>query len=249
MPSDFIKPINDKELFQTLVQTTADRVNFVREFFPTCSFYTEFRGIQEGIVSYMLAFQCYQLLPVSYSPSFNTGRAALRCAWLLEDLVNHELEDKNEIQKYLKMQDQYYQNAARFYELTLEREQKGEEPLMHTGTLGPDTDKDFGYDGVKYLYSLLNYRMCFFENDIPKRIKKFAGARALVGKMFGFGDISKEKPSVLLDMARVVHKLISQKIKEYQDRLDAGETDFETRLEIDVVPDHKLSEDLRFSAH
>jgi uncharacterized protein (DUF2225 family) len=68
-------------------------------------------------------------------------------------------------------------------------------------TLGPDIDKDYGYDGVLYLNGLLDL-LYGPREDKEKRIKDLTTAKRYVAKIFGMGRASKKKPSALLDQAR-----------------------------------------------
>jgi len=243
--ADFEQKITNKERFKDFVVDSKNRLSLVQTHFPDSSFQKPNRDLVEGIVSYLLAHHCYSLHDPEYNPTFQSGKCAIRCAWLLQDFMN-ELTDADQRKKYQTLQDYYYREAAQKYGLTLEYEEKGIEPLPNHINLGPDTDKNFGFEGVKYLYCLLNYRMCFFEANITRRLMKFRMARKMLSQVFGFGVSSKEKPTPILNMAKLVHKLITDKILEYEQKIIHNETDFEDTIEINIIPEESLDEDLLY---
>ena len=70
--------------------------------------------------------------------------------------------------------------------------------------LGPDTDKNYGYDGVLYLQALLLYKYGY-RDDPERRAKELERQKSTLAKMFGLGKTSKEKPGPLLDLARALY--------------------------------------------
>ena len=79
--------------------------------------------------------------------------------------------------------------------------------------LGPDIDKDYGYDGVLYLNGLLDL-LYGPKEDKEKRIKNLTTAKRYVAKIFGMGRASKKKPSALLDQARELYESINKELEQ-----------------------------------
>jgi uncharacterized protein len=242
---DFEHKIAGRKKFEDFVKDSPVRAKEVRQIFPDFDFTKSERTLVEGIASYILAIHCYKMQPPELNPTFAIARSALRCAWLIQDMIDDKLSNI-EPAKLNKVQKHFYKIAAKYYSLTLEKEQTGEENLARLKNLGPDTDKDFAFEGVKYLHCILNYRMCFFESDIEKRIEKFRLAKSLVSSIFGFGNVSKDKPGALLQMAKLITRKIGNKINEYETKNQKGIPIDEDYIVIDVIPDNELEEEMRF---
>ncbi|MCX7028689.1 MAG: DUF2225 domain-containing protein [Spirochaetes bacterium] len=170
------------------------------------------RGLREGMASYFLAVACYPFFDRRANPTFKAGLAALRAAWLLNDLHQRE---PGEAWDELAMS--FYRSARDHYLLTLEREQKGQEALEESLQLGPDLDKNYGYDGVIYLAGYLDWKYGD-PSDPASRVKSLEFAKRMIAKVFGMGRASKAKPSVILDKAHDVYAAIGAEV----DRLKAG---------------------------
>ena len=174
--------------------------------------FTSPRGLREGMASYFLAVACYPFFDRRSNPTFKAGLAALRAAWLLNDLHGREPgEGWDELAR------SFYRSARDHYLLTLEREQKGQEALDESLQLGPDLDKNYGYDGVIYLAGYLDWKYGD-ASDPASRVKSREFAKRMIAKGFGMGRATKAKPSVLLDKAHDVYAAIGAEI----DRLKAG---------------------------
>ena len=174
--------------------------------------FTSPRGLREGMASYFLAVACYPFFDRRSNPTFKAGLAALRAAWLLNDLHEREAgEGWDELAR------SFYRSARDHYLLTLEREQKGQEALDESLQLGPDLDKNYGYDGVIYLAGYLDWKYGD-ASDPASRVKSLEFAKRMIAKVFGMGRATKAKPSVILDKAHDVYAAIGAEI----DRLKAG---------------------------
>jgi hypothetical protein len=174
--------------------------------------FTSPRGLREGMASYFLAVACYPFFDRRSNPTFKAGLSALRAAWLLNDLHEREAgEGWDELAR------SFYRSARDHYLLTLEREQKGQEALDESLQLGPDLDKNYGYDGVIYLAGYLDWKYGG-ASDPASRVKSLEFAKRMIAKVFGMGRATKAKPSVILDKAHDVYAAIGAEI----DRLKAG---------------------------
>ena len=67
--------------------------------------------------------------------------------------------------------------------------------------MGPDTDKNYGWDGVIYLCGLLEYKYGQTE-DQAARLKKLDESKIAIARIFGLGKSTKEKPGPLLEHSR-----------------------------------------------
>jgi uncharacterized protein (DUF2225 family) len=174
--------------------------------------FTSPRGLREGLAGYFLAVACYPFYDRRANPTFKAGLAALRAAWLLNDLAEREPGEGWE-----ELALSFYRSARDHYLLTLEREQKGQEPLEQSLQLGPDLDKNYGYDGVIYLAGYLDWKYGD-TSDSAARVQSLEFAKRMIAKVFGMGRVTKAKPSAILDKAHDVYAAIGAEI----DRLKAG---------------------------
>jgi uncharacterized protein (DUF2225 family) len=92
-------------------------------------------------------------------------------------------------------------------------EQKGAQNLATVGNLGPDLDKNYGYDGVLYLTGLLEFHHGPTK-DPDKRAAALTRAKRTVARIFGMGRASKDKPAAILDNARDVYDEITKALGE-----------------------------------
>ncbi len=228
---DFERKITNQDNLNRIRKDKTKKLEIESLFDEQIDFAKE-RTLISGTLSHIFADLTYNYLPDSYNPTFKKALSSLRAAWLLGDL---EIEDKDEKEKYEKMKNFYYEQSARLYKMTLDYEQNGKEPLELLNHAGPDLDKNFGFEGIKYMYCILNYRMCFFEKVIEERVNKFNYARSLLGKLFGFGKTSKGKPSVILELAKRMYRVIGDKVKEYEHKIENNIPITEDYIELELV--------------
>ncbi len=165
------------------------------------------RRLKEGAASYLLAMMCYDYFPPEKSPVFKQGLSALRGAWLL-----NSLHEKFPGENYDYLAKLFYRKANFFYSLAVEYDSTGTQSLTEVGNLGPDLDKNYGYDGVLYIAALLEYYYGS-DKDSRKRIKALEKAKTTVARIFGMGKASREKPGSLLEKAKDLHASISEELK------------------------------------
>ncbi|MDR1972389.1 MAG: DUF2225 domain-containing protein [Treponema sp.] len=165
------------------------------------------RGLAEGAVSQYLVMRCYQYFDKNSSPTIKQGLAALRAAWLFDDL-----DKKNPRQHYDWLATLFRRKAQFLYNEAIRLEQAGRETLSAMKSFGPDTDKNYAYEGVLYLCAYLRYK--FGPTEPEQRQPSLEEARRTIAKIFGMGKSSKDKPGPLLDHARQIYDAINRELNE-----------------------------------
>ncbi len=201
---DFERPSD--ETVKQLNEKTIERKQMLNDLVENVDF-TEYRGLTEGLGSYLLAMFSYDSFPDAASPVFKQGLCALRAGWLC--LYVHKAIPG---QQYAYLHRHCMRKAAFLYGYSLELEQKKKQIIPLDFFLGPDVDRDYSYDGVVYLDGLLEYRYGSKE-DLKLRLKRLTQKRNNVGRMFGFGRSSKEKPSAILNYARDLYEALSDEVQ------------------------------------
>jgi uncharacterized protein (DUF2225 family) len=201
--------------FSDLPQTNRDKVIKDQEkrmqdtllIFPGVDFH-ENRGLVSGAASLYLVLRCYDFFPKDFSPTIKQGIAALRAGWLLD-----ELAVKNPGQHYDWLATLFKKKAQFLYNDAIRREQSGIENLSSLKVFGPDTDKNYAYEGTLYLCALLKSKYGPMA-DAAQRAASLEDAKRTVSKIFGMGKISKSKPGSLLESAKILYDNISKELNQ-----------------------------------
>lgn len=193
------------ECVRAIEADTETRSEFVHELFGTLDFSAP-RNDVTGCAAYYLATECYEHFPAESSPTIKRGICMLRAAWICNDL-----EQQRPGENWEQLANVFYRKARFFYTLAVEREQDGTEAISAIRHLGPDLDKNYGYDGVLYIYGLLEYRHGPV-GDSAKREEALTEAKRTVARLFGMGRASRSKPSAILDNARTLYEEISREL-------------------------------------
>jgi uncharacterized protein (DUF2225 family) len=172
--------------------------------------FSEYRRLEEGAASYFLAIACYEHFGRHFSPTMKRGLSALRAAWLF-DALHHKHFGEN----YDYLAGLFYRKARFFYMLSVELAQNGREPLDSSVHLGPDLDKNYGFEGFLYITGLLEFRYGP-RKDRERRVHSLETARRIVARLFGTGRASKSKPSAILDKSRELYDQMTQEMKKLQ---------------------------------
>jgi uncharacterized protein len=180
------------------------RIDTLKKFFGPLNFEAD-RTLAHAASSYMLAVDLYGLRDKKVAPTFKKAISSIRAAWLFDDLSKEMPQGP-----YKKISDFFYSKAYMFYGTVLDLFTSGAEPVEAAGNLGPDTDKNWGYEGVLYLYSSLTIKFGAKEPDIKKRIENFERTKRILSKVFGSGKSSKDKPGALIDMTRDQYDKINE---------------------------------------
>lgn len=192
--------VNPQEKEKIKLQTHDRRLNLEKILGPLD--FNQDRNIILGAASYLLAIDCYQLRSKAVAPTAKKAICALRAAWYFDD-IHAEFGHL----AYDKVRDLMYQKAAIWYGLTLEYMQTGAEKVEEAASLlGPDSDNNWGTDGVIYLNAYLARK--FYEilsTDPEKRLDILVRAKRMLAKLYGSGKSSKSKPSALNDMTKELY--------------------------------------------
>ncbi len=200
----------DEETRANIEQDRERRIADVQTLFPAVDFSTP-RALAEGAAAEYLVLRCYGFFPKEHSPTIKQGIAALRAAWLFD-----ELQAKFPGENYDWLALLFKRKARFFYREAILREQSGKEPLSGIKNFGPDTDKNYAYEGALYLTALLELKYGPRE-DPEKRVLALGEAKRTIAKIFGLGRSSKAKPGPLLEKARNLYDSINQELHETDD--------------------------------
>jgi uncharacterized protein (DUF2225 family) len=183
------------------------RIKDAKLIFPNADF-KENRTLMEGAASQYLTLRCYDFYNKQTSPTIKQGIAALRCAWLLDELNKLYSE-----QHYDWLGDLFRRKAQYLYNEALAREQTGKETLSGIKIFGPDIDKNYAYEGMLYICAYLRYNYGAANNDEERKLS-LEDARRTIAKLFGMGKASKDKPGAFLEHARMLYDTINKRLLE-----------------------------------
>jgi hypothetical protein len=205
MESDFpLLPYENKEEAKNDIEK---RKNETLLIFPNIDFY-ENRTLMEGAASHYLTLRCYDYYNKQTSPTIKQGLASLRCAWLLDELhIRYPDQHYDWLATLFRKKAQYLYNEA------LTREQSGKETLSGMKAFGPDTDKNYSYEGMLYICAYLRYKFGP-ANNAEERKTSLEDARRTIAKLFGMGKSSKDKPGAFLEHARNLYDTINKELTD-----------------------------------
>ena len=182
-----------------------------RLIFPNIDFH-EPRTLFEGAASQYLTLRCYDFYNKQASPTIKQALASIRCAWLLD-----ELDKKYPGQHFDWLGTLFRKKAEYLYNEALNREQYGTETLSGIKVFGPDTDKNYSYEGMLYMCAYLHYKYGPSHNE-EERKTTLEGCRRTIAKLFGMGKASKDKPGAFLEHARTLYDTINNDLKEAEEK-------------------------------
>jgi len=203
MEADF--PLLPEDKADDAFDDKGRRMTDALQIFPQTDF-TMPRGLMEGAASYYLALRCYDYYKKDVSPTIKGGLVSLRAAWLLD-----EMDKTMPGQHYDWLATLFRKKAEYMYNEALAREQGGIETLSGVKSFGPDTDKNYSYEGMLYLCAYLRYQ--YGPSQGPQERKAtLESARRTIAKLFGMGKSSRDKPGAFLDLARDVYDSINKEL-------------------------------------
>jgi uncharacterized protein (DUF2225 family) len=183
------------------------RMEDVKRIFLNVDYYGS-RNLINGAASYYLAVRCYDHYPKEFSTTIKQGIASLRAGWLLD-----ELDKKFPGQHYDWVALLFKKKSLFFYSEAIRREQGGKETLSGIKAFGPDTDKNYAYEGALYLSGVLKLKYGSREN-FEERKASLDEVKRTIGKIFGLGKSSRSKPGPLLENARHLYDNINKELNE-----------------------------------
>jgi uncharacterized protein (DUF2225 family) len=193
---------------EKLKKTTLERRTTIEKIVGPVDF-AEDRNMVSGAATYLLAIDCYQMRGMGVAPTPKKAICALRAAWLFQDMAE-------EFPKYgfEKLSEFLYLKAVSWYIPTLEIMTNGREPHeQFINLLGPDTDNNWGFDGVIYINGYLTKR--YLNQLAPTKEKKLEyldRSKRYLGKLYGMGRASKSKPSIIIDMAKELYEELQKEM-------------------------------------
>lgn len=196
-----------EELNSEALSQAANRKQYVKTIFPEVEF-RQPRNLFSGAASYILSIGCYSFLPKDRAPTFKKALSSLRGAWTFDDL-----DRKYPGENYDKIKLMLYRKAITYYERTIGYAQTGEERIDAVKHCGPDFDKNYGFQGILFMFTLLLYKYGE-QDDVAERIKKLEASKRIISRVFGSGRSSKSKPSFILDLAKDLYEKITDKVEE-----------------------------------
>lgn len=204
---DFEALKEDKKSLAAIRDDEFHRKSAVEAVFPHYNLKRE-RTLLDGAAMYYLALLCYEKVDLGHSPTIKRAIISLRLAWLCNH-INEKIPGYN----YDFIAKNFYKKSLFFYEQTLVNETAGVEAIGGIGSLGPDTDFNYGYDGIIYLCAILEYKYGQ-RDDMGLRFKKFGSNKRSIARIFGIGKKSKEKPGPLLNHARDLYERLNKELKD-----------------------------------
>jgi hypothetical protein len=205
MENDFsLLPPENRQKVRDSIEKRRKETNLI---FPVVDF-NQNRSLMEGAASQYLTLLCYDYYNKQTSPTIKQGLAALRCAWLID-----ELHKRYPQQHYDWLGTLFRKKAQYLYNEALSREQSGKETLSGMKAFGPDTDKNYSYEGMLYITAYLRYKYGPAHNA-EERKTSLEEARRTIAKLFGMGKSSKDKPGAFLEHARKLYDTINEEIAQ-----------------------------------
>jgi uncharacterized protein (DUF2225 family) len=195
---------------EVLLNDRDARIADMEAVFPNLDFSSP-RTLSEGAAAQYLALRCYGFFPKEFSPTIKQGIAALRAGWLFE-----ELHKKRSTENFDWLALLFKRKARFLYREAILKEQEGKESLSGCKNFGPDTDKNYGYEGALYMVGLLELKYGS-QKDEERRKEALGEAKRAIAKIFGLGRSSKAKPGPLLEKGRDLYNRINEELNETDD--------------------------------
>jgi uncharacterized protein (DUF2225 family) len=195
------------DLADRLYESAMERKEKCNVIFPYFNLKKE-RTLFDGAAMYYLALMSYDVCPPDFIPTLKKAMICLRLAWLCND-INLQCHGYN----YDTVSQIFYRKALFFYQQAIINETNRTEKSSALANMGPDMDKNYGWDGVIYLCGLLEYKYGQQE-DIQLRLKKLNESKVAIARIFGLGKSSKSKPGPLLEHARELYDNISKLVAD-----------------------------------
>lgn len=204
--NDFKEKFEASDL-DLILQHMEKRKKMVENIFPYFNLKKE-RTLYDGVAMYFLALITYDDIGGYLLPTMKKAIISLRLAWLTHEMDIH-CSDHN----FGYVSQQFYAKALFFYQQAIYCETDKSEKSSNMANMGPDMDKNYGWDGVIYLCGLLEYKYGQ-KTDIQMRLKKLQESKTAIARIFGLGKSSKNKPGPLLEHARNLYDLLAKELND-----------------------------------
>ena len=204
--SDF-GDIKKAEVVDRMYDHSEKRKKAANTIFPYFDLKKE-RTLFDGAAMYYLALMTYDDADEDMIPTLKKGIIALRLAWLSKE-IHQRCSEHN----YDYIAQVFYRKALFFYQQAVINEAARTEKSSTLGNMGPDMDKNYGWDGVIYLCGLLEYKYGQ-KDDIQLRLKKLSESKTAIARIFGLGKSSKNKPGPLLENARDLYDRLVEELND-----------------------------------
>lgn len=204
--SDFTE-IKKQDVIDKIYEHSEKRKTDVNTIFPYFQLKKE-RTLFDGAAMYYLALMTYNDVSLDLLPTMKQAIIALRLAWLTKE-IHLCCSDHN----YDYVSQVFYRKALFLYQQAVINETSRTEKSSTLANMGPDMDKNYGWDGVIYLCGLLEYKYGQ-QDDIQLRLKKLSESKTAIARIFGLGKSSKNKPGPLLEHARDLYDKLSAELKD-----------------------------------
>ncbi len=201
------KEFKNREAEDKIFEHMEKRKAAVNEIFPYFNLKKE-RTLFDGAAMYYLALLTYNDVGVEMLPTMKQAIISLRLAWLCNEL-NQRCAEHN----YDYVSQVFYRKALFFYQQAVINETARVEKSSTLANMGPDMDKNYGWDGVIYLCGLLEYKYGQ-KDDVQLRLKKLSESKTAIARIFGLGKSSKNKPGPLLEHARNLYDNLSKVVAD-----------------------------------
>ena len=202
--NDF-KEIDDEASLERIYDKSEERKAAVNAVFPYYDL-TRNRNLLDGAAMYYLALLTYDEVDLSYLPTMKRAILTLRLAWICNDL-----EEECPGHNYKYAAEIFYKKSIFFYQQAVINETNRIEKSSTLANMGPDTDKNYGWDGVIYLCGLLEHKYGQ-RDDQALRLKKLDEAKIAIARIFGLGKSTKEKPGPLLEHSRNLYDELTKEV-------------------------------------
>jgi uncharacterized protein (DUF2225 family) len=204
--NDF-KDIKGNDVIDKLFRDIDKRREAVENIFPYFDLKNE-RKLFDGAAMYYLALLSYECVGPELIPTLKKAIISLRLAWLCT-YIDKRCSGYN----YDYIAQVFYRKSLFFYQQAVINETTRSEKSSTLSNMGPDMDKNYGWDGVIYLCGLLEYKYGQRE-DTQLRLKKLSESKTAIARIFGLGKSSKNKPGPLLEHARELYDNLSKELKD-----------------------------------
>lgn len=204
--NDFGEKMDSADL-DRVFQNSEKRKKACEVIFPYFNLKKE-RTLYDGVAMYYLALMTYDQMGGYIIPTLKKAIISLRLAWLCKDMNQH-CDGHN----FDYISQAFYRKALFFYQQAIYCETDKSEKSSNLANMGPDMDKNYGWDGVIYLCGLLEYKYGQ-QDDIQLRLKKLAESKTAIARIFGLGKSSKNKPGPLLEHARNLYDNLTKEVND-----------------------------------